>query len=81
MTDQTESVKGHANSIKTGQKAVSIDRMPKHIDENNRRASSHMNFYGYWFLQEYFLQGVIVSFVQKILNFINDTRVSKIPTR
>ena len=29
MTDQSERVKGHRNSIKTGQKAVSIDRMPK----------------------------------------------------
>ena len=35
MTDQSdESVKGHANSTKTGKKAASIDRMPKHIDEN-----------------------------------------------
>ena len=33
MTDQSdESVKGHVNSTKTGKQAVSIDRMPKHID-------------------------------------------------
>ena len=37
MTDHClmKVLKGHANSIQTGQKAVSIDRMPKHIDENS----------------------------------------------
>ena len=38
MTDHClmhESLKDHANSIKTGLKAVSIDRMPKHVDEKN----------------------------------------------
>ena len=30
-----ESVKGHANSIKTGKKAASVYRMPKRIDEND----------------------------------------------
>ena len=35
MTDQSnDSVKGHANSTNTGPKAVRIDIMPKHIDEN-----------------------------------------------
>ena len=31
--DMTDHCLMNSNSIKTGQKAVSIDRMPKHVDE------------------------------------------------
>ena len=41
MTDHL-SGKGHANSIKTGKKAISIDRLPKHADENKKKYESFL---------------------------------------